>query len=65
MRLSDAASSSAKLDELLRAVEELGQFDFDNPADKQRAMQATRAMSYKLMTSMERMTEMWGAVSRC
>lgn len=51
------------LDQLLAAVEKLGKYDFKDESDKRKAMLATRAVSDRLQRPIDKLMEMWGAVS--
>ncbi|KAL9080896.1 MAG: hypothetical protein Q9159_007474 [Coniocarpon cinnabarinum] len=57
-------AASSELDQLLQAVQRLGDFKFSNASDKRKAMLATRAVSDKLQHPYDKILEMWGGVSK-
>ena len=54
----------SELDQLMSAVERLGNYDFKSVSDKQNAMLAMRKASDNLQHPYDKILEMWGGVCR-
>lgn len=59
-----AMSSTPALADLLKAVEQLRKYPFEDAAERRRAMLLTREVSDELQLPYDKIMEMWGGVRR-